>query len=111
MNKEGDFLTLIKEIIPPTINHTITKYTVNQRYRIIFINDKGVCYLSNNDTPENMKTYSEQVLNGKITEEEKIKKIKKTCSIWLPNQLDEYFINIQEVRKEKIANIKKKFKC
>lgn len=111
MNKEGDFLTLIKEIVSQSTNYIVTNYTVNQRYRIIFINDKGTYYIANNDTPENMRTYSEEVVNGKITEEEKIKKIKKTCSIWAPMNVDEYFINIQEVRKEKIANIKKKFKC
>jgi len=112
MNKEGDFLTFIKEIVPQS-TYTKSLYTINQRYRIIFINDK-VYYIANNETPENIRIYSEQVENGKITEDplslEKIRKIKKTCSIWMPVHVDEYFVNIREVRKEKIIKIKKKFK-
>lgn len=110
MNKEGDYITLIKEMPPPKYQ-TIPRYTVGQRYKIMFINDKGVYYLANNETPEDMRTLSEKVENGKMTEAEKMKQIKNHCTIWFSNHINEYFVNIQEQRKEKIVNIKKKFKC
>jgi len=115
MNKEGDYLTLIKEMPPPKCAYpsyqTTPRYTMGQRYKIMFINDKGTLYLANNDTPEHIKTYSEYVENGEMTEKEKMKHIKNHCTIWFPSHVEEYFVNIQEKRKEKIANIKKKFKC
>jgi hypothetical protein len=72
----------------------------------MYINDKGIYYITNDDTSkdiEDINKYSE------FSEEEKRKRIKKGCTLWTSEQVDNYFINIIEKRKEKIANIKKKF--
>jgi hypothetical protein len=104
MNKIGDFLTLIKEVQSKNKNAGPEYfYTFGQKYQIMHIKN-DIYYISNNETRRNKE---EIFSKTDISEEEKTRKILKTCSIWSSEQMDEYFVNISEQRKEKIKKIKK----
>jgi len=97
----GVSLLLIKDF--ESYNNSYNKYTLNNKYKILFIKD--TLYYIENDETSNTRDF----LNKKsyLTYEENQKKIIKECSIWFENDINEYFINIKEQRKNKIKEILK----
>ena len=95
----GVILLLIKDF--ESYNNSYNKYTLNNKYKILFIKDT-LYYIENDETSKTMDSLNK---NPDITYEEKQKKIIKECSIWFENDINEYFINIKEQRKNKIKEI------
>ena len=97
MNKIGDSLTLIKEV---NFNKTYITYTAGKNYKIIHINDKGTYYIENDQTEQEMEFYK----NNRDAKECQ-KELIKHSSFWTEQQIENYFINIREQRKQKIKKI------
>ena len=66
--------------------------------------NEEIYYLTHDRTPQ----YIEKINKRKdLTKEQKYKKIKNECSLWTQNQIEEYFINIRDQRKQKLDKLKR----
>ena len=92
----GNNLILIKNVSPSKYSYG-TKYTLNNNYKILFI--KGEIYYLENDDTKNI------LYSSDLTIEDKDKKLKRESSIWFEYDIDNYFIDIKEQRRNKIKEI------